>query len=228
MSVFNNGLMRTIKAHYIIEYSTVHRHVVVVVLVLFFNVHYFVYSLLNQNSEGDLRVIRPFVYIREKVFQDFAERNKLPVITENCPACFAIPKERRRIKNLLAAQEHLNPSLFGCLLRAMKPLMKTNMKYLLMLAEEHERMKGQQLQQQGEEEEDSNENDTRAKEGKEVKKGKEKEKEREKEKEEREGSGSGSGNNNRPSTTRRNPQQKKRKQRQGGIMKETEDEGELW
>lgn len=42
--------------------------------------------------EGDLRVIRPFVYTREKDLRDFAESRKLPVIPENCPACFEAPK----------------------------------------------------------------------------------------------------------------------------------------
>ena len=42
--------------------------------------------------EGDLRVIRPFVYVREKHLRQFAEEKKLPVIAENCPACFEAPK----------------------------------------------------------------------------------------------------------------------------------------
>eukprot|EP01087_Luapelamoeba_hula_P007313 TRINITY_DN1790_c1_g1_i10.p1 TRINITY_DN1790_c1_g1~~TRINITY_DN1790_c1_g1_i10.p1 ORF type:complete len:587 (-),score=147.19 TRINITY_DN1790_c1_g1_i10:1633-3393(-) len=100
MSVFNNGLLRTIKAHY-------------------------------SNDKGDLRVIRPFVFVREKMFREFAEKTRLPVINENCPACFTIPKERRRVKTLLAAQEHVNPNLFSCLLRAMHPLMTTNMRNLV-------------------------------------------------------------------------------------------------
>ena len=37
-------------------------------------------------QEGDLRIIRPFVYVREKQLRDFAEKEKLPVIAENCPA----------------------------------------------------------------------------------------------------------------------------------------------
>ena len=48
----------------------------------------------------------------------------LPVIPENCPACFEGPKERYRIKTLLAQQEHLFPGLVGNLLRAMRPLMQ--------------------------------------------------------------------------------------------------------
>lgn len=43
-------------------------------------------------NERDLRVIRPFVYVREKMLRQFAESKKLPVISENCPACFEAPK----------------------------------------------------------------------------------------------------------------------------------------
>jgi hypothetical protein len=42
--------------------------------------------------ERDLRVIRPFVYVREKSLRQFAESRNLPVIPENCPACFEAPK----------------------------------------------------------------------------------------------------------------------------------------
>jgi len=42
--------------------------------------------------ERDLRVIRPFVYVREKSLRQFAESRDLPVIPENCPACFEAPK----------------------------------------------------------------------------------------------------------------------------------------
>lgn len=73
--------------------------------------------------EGDLRVIRPLVYVREKELRNFAEKVKLPVIAENCPACFEAPKERHRTKQLLAAQEILFPGLYHSLLTAMKPLM---------------------------------------------------------------------------------------------------------
>lgn len=36
-------------------------------------------------AEGDLRVIRPFVYVRERAIRAFSEASKLPVIAENCP-----------------------------------------------------------------------------------------------------------------------------------------------
>ena len=37
-------------------------------------------------------MIRPLVYVRERDLNSFAKEVSLPVITENCPACFAAPK----------------------------------------------------------------------------------------------------------------------------------------
>eukprot|EP00094_Tigriopus_californicus_P006977 TCALIF_06718-PA protein Name:"Similar to ttcA tRNA 2-thiocytidine biosynthesis protein TtcA (Nitrosococcus oceani (strain ATCC 19707 / NCIMB 11848))" AED:0.00 eAED:0.00 QI:0/0/0/0.5/1/1/2/0/980 len=92
MSVFHNGRLRTMKAHYTVK-------------------------------EGDLRVIRPFAFVREKQLRIFAETQKLPVIPENCPACFESPKERHRMKQLLAQQEILFPKLYWSLKSAMIPVM---------------------------------------------------------------------------------------------------------
>lgn len=75
------------------------------------------------NDAGDVRVIRPLVYARERQMRDFAERAALPVIFENCPACFSMPMQRYQIKQLLADQERLHPQLFANLLTAMRPLM---------------------------------------------------------------------------------------------------------
>ena len=72
---------------------------------------------------GDLRVIRPLVYARERQTRDFAQRAGLPVIAENCPACFAMPTQRFAMKQLLAEQEKLHPKLFASLRTAMRPLM---------------------------------------------------------------------------------------------------------
>lgn len=72
---------------------------------------------------GDLRVIRPFVYVRERQLRDFAERANLPVTQDNCPACFRIPTQRVAMKQLLAAQEKEHPRVFDSLLAAMRPLM---------------------------------------------------------------------------------------------------------
>ena len=75
------------------------------------------------NDAGDVRVIRPLVYARERQTRDFAARAALPVIFENCPACFSMPMQRFQMKNLLAAQEAAHPGLFASLLTAMRPLM---------------------------------------------------------------------------------------------------------
>jgi len=83
------------------------------------------------NDDGDLRIIRPLVFVRERLTREYASLAALPVINENCPACFEEPKERARIKQLLATQEHVLPDLFSSLLKAMKPMMKTeNWRYL--------------------------------------------------------------------------------------------------
>jgi len=75
------------------------------------------------NDAGDIRVIRPFAYVRERQLRDFAVAAQLPVIADNCPACFRMPSQRRHIKELLAVEERAHPRLFANLLGAMRPLM---------------------------------------------------------------------------------------------------------
>jgi selenocysteine lyase/cysteine desulfurase/tRNA(Ile)-lysidine synthase TilS/MesJ len=75
------------------------------------------------NDEGDIRIIRPFVNTRERDIAAFAADKELPIIPENCPACFSAPKERARMKQLLAAQEHMFPNIYNSLRSAMQPLM---------------------------------------------------------------------------------------------------------
>jgi len=55
-------------------------------------------ALTRLFRDGSLRIVRPFVNIREKHTKLYARLHNLPVITENCPACFEEPKERARIK----------------------------------------------------------------------------------------------------------------------------------
>jgi len=75
-------------------------------------------------DKGDLRVIRPLVYVREAQTRNFAQKAKLPLIYENCPACFAKPTQRQHMKNLLKAEEKSNPHLYKTLLSAMRDLMQ--------------------------------------------------------------------------------------------------------
>jgi len=72
---------------------------------------------------GDLQVIRPLVYVRERQLAKFAESAALPVIADNCPACFSKPMQREHMKQLLAQEEKGNSNLFASLLTAMRPLM---------------------------------------------------------------------------------------------------------
>ena len=75
---------------------------------------------------GDLRVIRPLVYVRERQTRDFAAAAELPVIPDSCPACFSKPTEREHMKTLLAREEALHPRLFRNLRTAMDPLMRAD------------------------------------------------------------------------------------------------------
>jgi tRNA 2-thiocytidine biosynthesis protein TtcA len=77
-------------------------------------------------NEGDLRVIRPLVYVRERQTRDFAHAAGLPVIRDNCPSCFSRPTQRQHMKELLAAEEKQNPDLFKSILCALRPLIAIN------------------------------------------------------------------------------------------------------
>ena len=74
-------------------------------------------------NAGDLSVIRPLVYSRESLTTDFAKSANLPIINENCPACFEEPKERARIKKLLSREETLYPNFYDNIKRSILPLM---------------------------------------------------------------------------------------------------------
>ncbi|MGK0673842.1 MAG: ATP-binding protein [Halothiobacillaceae bacterium] len=83
------------------------------------------------NDAGDVRIIRPLALIRERQLRDFASDAKLPVIVENCPACFAKPTERQRMKLLLAKEEGEHPMLFKSLGQALRPLMEEGLERAL-------------------------------------------------------------------------------------------------
>ncbi len=80
------------------------------------------------NDDGDLRIIRPLVYVRERQCRDFADSASLPVIEENCPACsdtpFKMPTQREHMKQLLAGEEANNKYLFNTLKTTLIPLMQ--------------------------------------------------------------------------------------------------------
>ena len=92
MSAFKNGMLRTMKAHYL-------------------------------NDARDVRIIRPLCLLRERSTREFASACTLPVIAENCPACFSGPTARYLTKRLLAREEATNSGLFSAILNAIRPLM---------------------------------------------------------------------------------------------------------
>ena len=72
---------------------------------------------------GDLRVIRPMVYVRERQTRAYAHEVGLPVIDDNCPACFRMPTQRMHMKRLLSSEEASNKLLFKRILSTIRPLM---------------------------------------------------------------------------------------------------------
>ncbi len=75
------------------------------------------------NDVGDVRIIRPLIYVRERQTADFAKEAQLPVISDTCPACFAAPTQREHVKTLLANEESMHKHVYQNLLHAMRPLM---------------------------------------------------------------------------------------------------------
>ncbi|KAA6183642.1 tRNA 2-thiocytidine biosynthesis protein TtcA [Thiohalocapsa marina] len=77
-----------------------------------------------RNDAGDVRIIRPLVYCRERQTADYASAAGLPVVPDSCPACFQMPTRREHMKQLLAREEADNPHLFSSMLHAMRPLLQ--------------------------------------------------------------------------------------------------------
>ena len=75
------------------------------------------------NDAKDVRIIRPLVYVRETQLADFSNSVNLPIIKDNCPACFEMPTQREHFKNLLLNEEKQNKNLYNNLLNAMKPIL---------------------------------------------------------------------------------------------------------
>jgi len=91
-----------------------------------------------RNDTGDLRIIRPLVYCRERQTADFAATAGLPVVPDSCPACFAAPTERERMKRLLAQEERQNRHLFASLQHALQPLLTEGGSPEQLFEEEHD------------------------------------------------------------------------------------------
>ena len=75
------------------------------------------------SASHGVRVIRPLIAVRENATRDFAYSSGLPVIADNCPACFETPKQRRRVKQLLRREEAIFPHAVANLSAAILPLL---------------------------------------------------------------------------------------------------------
>ena len=62
---------------------------------------------------------------------DFSKSAGLPVINENCPACFEEPKERARVKKLLSREELNYPNFYDNIRRSLIPLMHGDLEPIL-------------------------------------------------------------------------------------------------
>ena len=78
------------------------------------------------NQDGDIRIIRPMIYVRERQTTEFSKEFTLPVIPDSCPACFDMPTQREHMKKLLAEQEAHNSGLFKSLKTTLSPLYSVN------------------------------------------------------------------------------------------------------
>lgn len=78
------------------------------------------------NDTGDVRIIRPLVYARERQTAAFARAAQLPIVPDGGPEWFRAPSQRVRMKQLLAVEEAQNRHLFKSLLRTLRPLMSAD------------------------------------------------------------------------------------------------------
>lgn len=69
----------------------------------------------------DLRIIRPFIYVRERSLRQFVMNSNLPAML-NSSVCPEISKQRQRARQLLAQHEVLYPKLFVSLKNALREL----------------------------------------------------------------------------------------------------------
>lgn len=70
------------------------------------------------NRDGDLRVIRPFVYVRERHLEDFSIQKDLP---SRPSKLFTKPPDASN--SILKVQEVINPAVYDNIKNALRPLM---------------------------------------------------------------------------------------------------------
>lgn len=80
-----------------------------------------------QNDDGDIRVIRPLIYCRERQIAAFANNAKLPIVPDNCPSCDAGSNQRKQMKALLTTLESNHKGLFASIKSSLRPLITNDL-----------------------------------------------------------------------------------------------------
>lgn len=78
-------------------------------------------SFYFYHSNGDLRIIRPFTFIRERCFEDFSIARNFP--SRPSKIFTSMPDG---IQSILKVQECLNPFVYENIRKAIYPLMTQN------------------------------------------------------------------------------------------------------
>lgn len=107
--------------HLLVIMSLSYKHTIVKILILrimYLLIGFFYFSIFRDH---DLRIIRPFIYVREKAIRQFVTTQNLPAML-NSAICPEISKQRQRARQLLAQHEILFPKLFTSLRNALHPL----------------------------------------------------------------------------------------------------------
>lgn len=72
----------------------------------------------SQSRESDLRIIRPFVYVRERQLEDFSIQKDLP---SRPSKLFTNPPDASN--SILKVQEAINPAVYENIKNALRPLL---------------------------------------------------------------------------------------------------------
>lgn len=72
------------------------------------------------NRDGDLRIIRPFIYVRERYLEDFAIQKDLP---SRPSKLFTKPPDAS--SSILKVQEVANPTVYENIKHALRPLLSS-------------------------------------------------------------------------------------------------------
>lgn len=74
------------------------------------------------NRDGDLRVIRPFIFVRERLLEDFSIQKDLPTRPSKL---FTKPPDASN--SILKVQEAINPGVYENIKNALRPILSSRL-----------------------------------------------------------------------------------------------------